>query len=201
MRAGGSAIRPSTGRRRPLPGGRAMGGPAMAWPRSPHGVCAQRYAAAPNVTVYVSGIHQVPVTDGPSCDHCATSLPGGAIARTTTDAEGSFPPRRRSARHRRSRRHRGQALTGSRVCRRARTPRIPDGTFRLPKNRSEGDGDRGRHRRLRNPVACVLDQAGYRGKRVRREMPGMRSTSRSTPAPAACRRDCRRQRYGATSPS
>jgi hypothetical protein len=95
-----------------------------------------------NVTVYVPQSPPGPMMEGVSCAQCSTSLPGGAVTSTKSDAEGNFklenvPPGNdvpvviTTGKWRRQ-------LTVPYVAKCVDTPIMP-GTFRLPKNRSEGD--------------------------------------------------------------
>jgi hypothetical protein len=95
-----------------------------------------------NVTVYVPQNPPGPLMDGLSCGQCTTSLPGGAITSTKSDAEGNFkldnvPPGTdvpvviTTGKWRRQ-------LTVPYVAQCVDTPVMP-GSFRLPKNRTEGD--------------------------------------------------------------
>lgn len=95
-----------------------------------------------NVTVYVPVNPPGPLQEGVTCGQCTTELPGGAITSTKTDAEGNFklenvPPGTdvpiviTTGKWRRQ-------LTVPVVGQCVDNP-IQDGTFRLPKNRTEGD--------------------------------------------------------------
>ncbi|HEY5950041.1 MAG TPA: carboxypeptidase-like regulatory domain-containing protein, partial [Kofleriaceae bacterium] len=95
-----------------------------------------------NVTVYVPQTAPGPFMEGVTCSQCTTELPGGAVVSTKSDAEGKFrlegvPPGTdvpiviTTGKWRRQ-------LTVPYVAQCVDTP-IADGTFRLPKNRSEGD--------------------------------------------------------------
>jgi hypothetical protein len=95
-----------------------------------------------NVTVYVPMTVPEAFTDGVTCGQCSTSLPGGSWTSTKSDPTGAFklenvPPGSdvpvviTTGKWRRQ-------LTVPYVARCVDTP-IPDGTFRLPKNRAEGD--------------------------------------------------------------
>jgi len=95
-----------------------------------------------NVTVYIPQLLPTAFTDGVTCSQCTTSLPGGSVTQTKSDAEGKFvlsdvPPGTdvpvviTTGKWRRQ-------LTVPFVAKCVDTP-IPDGTFRLPKNRNEGD--------------------------------------------------------------
>jgi len=95
-----------------------------------------------NVTVYIPQTAPGPFTDGVSCSQCSTSMPGGSVTSTKSDAEGKFklenvPPGTdvpviiTTGKWRRQ-------LTVPYVAQCVDTP-IQNGTFRLPKNRTEGD--------------------------------------------------------------
>jgi hypothetical protein len=95
-----------------------------------------------NVTVYAPVSDPPPFPTGVQCTHCEASLPGGAFASTTTDATGSFrlegipaganvPVIITTGKWRRK-------LTVPLVTA-CQDTAIPDGTFRLPKNKSEGE--------------------------------------------------------------
>jgi hypothetical protein len=95
-----------------------------------------------NVTVYVPMTVPEAFTDGVTCGQCTTSLPGGSWTSTKSDAEGKFtlanvPPGSdvpvviTTGKWRRQ-------LTVPYVAQCVDNP-VQDGTFRLPKNRSEGD--------------------------------------------------------------
>jgi hypothetical protein len=95
-----------------------------------------------NVTVYIPQTAPGPFTDGVSCSQCSTSMPGGSVTSAKTDATGKFvlenvPPGTdvpiviTTGKWRRQ-------LTVPYVAQCVDTP-IADGTFRLPRNRSEGD--------------------------------------------------------------
>ncbi|HEX5063848.1 MAG TPA: carboxypeptidase-like regulatory domain-containing protein [Kofleriaceae bacterium] len=95
-----------------------------------------------NVTVYIPQTAPGPFTDGVSCTHCSTDLPGGVVTKAISDAEGKFtlenvPPGTdvpvviTTGKWRRQ-------LTVPYVAECVDTP-IQDGVFRLPKNRTEGD--------------------------------------------------------------
>ena len=117
-----------------------------------------------NITVYAPISDPPPFTPGVSCSQCAGGLPGGSYAETHTDAQGNFrlegiPP--------------GQnvpvIITSGKWRRKIIVPDVPvcqdtsvvDGTFRLPKNRSEGELPRiavvtGGC----DPLACILTKLG-----------------------------------------
>ena len=95
-----------------------------------------------NVTVYIPQTAPGPFTDGVTCSKCTTDLPGGVVTKAISDAEGKFklenvPPGTdlpvviTTGKWRRQ-------LTVPYVAQCVDTP-IADGTFRLPKNRTEGD--------------------------------------------------------------
>ena len=116
-----------------------------------------------NVTVYAPVSDPPPFTTGVECGKCATTLPGGAYASTSSDATGAFklegipagtavPIIITTGKWRR------KLTVNTTAC--ADTP-IPDGTFRLPKNKTEGElpriavvagGCDG--------LACILSQLG-----------------------------------------
>jgi hypothetical protein len=95
-----------------------------------------------NVTVYIPQGPPGPLMDGASCSQCTTSLPGGSVTSTKSDAEGNFklenvpagtdiPVVITTGKWRRQ-------LTVPYVAQCVDTP-VQPGMFRLPKNRSEGD--------------------------------------------------------------
>ena len=95
-----------------------------------------------NVTVYAPVSDPPPFPAGVQCGQCATTLPGGAYASTSTDPQGNFklegipaganvPIIITTGKWRRK-------LTVPSVAACADTP-IADGTFRLPKNKTEGE--------------------------------------------------------------
>jgi hypothetical protein len=95
-----------------------------------------------NVTVYVPQNPPGPLMDGVTCSQCTTSLPGGAITSTKSDPEGNFrldnvPPGSdipiviTTGKWRRQ-------LTVPYVAQCVDNP-VQPGTFRLPRNRTEGD--------------------------------------------------------------
>jgi hypothetical protein len=95
-----------------------------------------------NVTVYVPQNPPGPLTEGATCGQCTTSLPGGSVTSTKSDAEGKFrlenvpagtdvPVVITTGKWRRQ-------LTVPYVAQCVDNP-VQPGTFRLPKNRSEGD--------------------------------------------------------------
>jgi hypothetical protein len=116
------------------------------------------------ITVYAPISDPAPFTPGVSCSQCAGGLPGGSYASTQTDAMGNFrlegiPP--------------GQnvpvIITSGKWRRKIVVPDVPectdtsvvDGTFRLPKNRTEGELPRiavvtGGC----DPLACILTKLG-----------------------------------------
>jgi len=95
-----------------------------------------------NVAVYVPATDPPPFTPGVQCGTCVDGLPGGAIAKTTSGPDGSFrlvgvpagtniPVIVTTGKWRRK-------LTVPSVTACADNT-ITDGTFRLPKNKSEGE--------------------------------------------------------------
>lgn len=95
-----------------------------------------------NVTVYSPISDPPPFPEGVQCGQCAGTLPGGAFASTTTDAEGKFkleglpagsniPVIVTSGKWRRK-----FVVPNVTAC--ADTA-IPDGEYRFPRNRSEGE--------------------------------------------------------------
>lgn len=95
-----------------------------------------------NVTVYAPVSDPPPFPTGVQCGQCATTLPGGAYASTQTDPQGNFklegipaganvPIIITTGKWRRK-------LTVPTVTACADTP-VADGTFRLPKNKTEGE--------------------------------------------------------------
>jgi hypothetical protein len=94
-----------------------------------------------NVTVYAPVSDPPPFPTGVQCGQCSTTLPGGAYASTSSDPQGNFklegipagtdvPIIITTGKWRR------KLTVNTTAC--ADTP-IPDGTFRLPKNRTEGE--------------------------------------------------------------
>jgi hypothetical protein len=95
-----------------------------------------------NVTVYAPVSDPPPFTSGVQCGQCTTSLPGGAYASVSTDPEGKFklegvpigfniPIIINTGKWRRK-----FVIPEVAAC---TETVIPDGQFRLPKNRTEGD--------------------------------------------------------------
>ncbi|HEY5927618.1 MAG TPA: carboxypeptidase-like regulatory domain-containing protein [Kofleriaceae bacterium] len=117
-----------------------------------------------NVTVYIPQNPPGPLQDGLSCGQCSTSLPGGSVTQTKSDAEGKFklenvPPGTdvpiviTTGKWRRQ-------LTVPFVAQCVDTP-VMDGFLRLPKNRNEGDLPKiavvtGGC----DPLACILSKMG-----------------------------------------
>ncbi len=117
-----------------------------------------------NVTVYAPIQDPGPFNEGVECGQCTSGLPGGAYTSAQSDATGKFrlegvPP--------------GQnvpvIVTTGKWRRKVTIPNVvactdnpmPDGTFRLPKNRTEGDIPRiavvvGGC----DPLACILSKIG-----------------------------------------
>lgn len=117
-----------------------------------------------NVTVYAPISDPPPFPTGVQCGQCATQLPGGSYTSAISDAQGKFrlegvPP--------------GQnvpiIVTTGKWRRKVIVPTVqactdnalPDGTFRLPKNRTEGDMPKiavvtGGC----DPLACILTKLG-----------------------------------------
>jgi len=95
-----------------------------------------------NVTVYAPVSDPPPFTAGVQCGQCAATLPGGAYASTQSDPTGAFKLEGLPA---------GTnvpiIITTGKWRRRLTVPTvtacqdtaIPDGTFRLPKNKTEGE--------------------------------------------------------------
>jgi hypothetical protein len=117
-----------------------------------------------NVTVYIPQGPPGPFEEGVSCSQCTTSLPGGAVTSTKSDAEGNFrlenvPPGTdvpviiTTGKWRRQ-------LTVPNVAQCVDNP-VQPGVFRLPKNRSEGDMPRiamvtGAY----DSLACIFSKMG-----------------------------------------
>ena len=117
-----------------------------------------------NVTVYAPISDPPPFPAGVQCGQCTSGPPGGAYASTTSDAEGNFrlegiPPGTNvpviitTGKWRRT-------ITVPTVEACTDTP-VPDGTFSLPKNRTEGELPRiavvtGGC----DPLACILTKLG-----------------------------------------
>jgi len=117
-----------------------------------------------NVTVYAPVSDPPPFTPGVQCGQCAGGIPGGSYASATTDAEGKFrlegiPPGTNVP----------VIITTGKWRRKITVPSvpectdtaIPDGEFRLPKNRTEGELPRiavvtGGC----DPLACILTKLG-----------------------------------------
>lgn len=117
-----------------------------------------------NVTVYAPIDDPPPFTAGVQCTQCTNGFPGGSYASAASDAEGKFrlegipaginvPVIITTGKWRRK-----VIIPVVTEC--ADTP-LPDGTFRLPKNRTEGD--------MPNiavvtggcdPLACILTKLG-----------------------------------------
>ncbi len=117
-----------------------------------------------NVTVYAPISDPPPFPTGVQCGQCTTGLPGGSYASAVTDATGNFrlegipagfnvPVIITTGKWRRK-----VSIPVVTEC--SDTP-LPDGTFRLPKNRSEGE--------MPNmavvtggcdPLACILTKIG-----------------------------------------
>ncbi|MGE0546432.1 MAG: carboxypeptidase-like regulatory domain-containing protein [Kofleriaceae bacterium] len=117
-----------------------------------------------NVQVYVPLSDPGPFPDGVQCTRCASNLPGGALTSAVTDSSGAFRlegvPTDRDF---------SVIVTTGKWRRQVTIPRVaecqdtamPDGTFRLPKNRTEGDIPRiavvtGGC----DPLACILPKIG-----------------------------------------
>jgi hypothetical protein len=95
-----------------------------------------------NVTVYVPQTAPGPLPEGASCSKCSTDLPGGVVTKAISDAEGKFvlenvpvgsdiPVVITTGKWRRQ-------LTIPYVAQCVDNP-VQPGTFRLPKNRGEGN--------------------------------------------------------------
>jgi hypothetical protein len=117
-----------------------------------------------NVTVYAPVSDPPPFTAGVQCGQCSTNLPGGAYASATTDPSGSFRLEGLPA---------GTdipiIITTGKWRRRLTVPvvtacqdtAIPDGEFRLPKNRTEGEMPRiAMVTGGCDGLACILSQIG-----------------------------------------
>src|SRR5215212_11205979 len=94
-----------------------------------------------NVTVYAPVSDPPPFPTGVQCGQCATTLPGGAYASTSSDPQGNFklegiPAGTNVPIIITTGKWRRKLTVNTTAC--ADTP-IPDGTFRLPKNKTEGD--------------------------------------------------------------
>lgn len=93
------------------------------------------------VTVYVPGTRPAPFTDGVQCGACQNDLPGGVLTRAESGPDGSFrldnvPPGSVAQ----------VVLTTGKWRRIVDVPvsqcgenALPDGTFRLPRNKTEGE--------------------------------------------------------------
>jgi hypothetical protein len=117
-----------------------------------------------NVLVYIPQTDPPPFAPGVQCGRCADSIPGGAIASTTSDAEGRFlidgVPEGTDI---------PVIVTTGKWRRRLTVPAlahceeraIPDGTFRLPRNRTEGEMPRiAQVTGGCDGLACVLTKIG-----------------------------------------
>ncbi|MGE0867035.1 MAG: carboxypeptidase-like regulatory domain-containing protein [Kofleriaceae bacterium] len=117
-----------------------------------------------DVRVYVPLSDPGPLTEGVTCERCSASVPGGALATATTDARGRFrlegvPPDRSFPLVIATGKWRRQ-LTMPAVAACTDTE-FPSGTFRLPRNRSEGDIPRiAVALGSCDPLACVLTKLG-----------------------------------------
>lgn len=117
-----------------------------------------------NVTVYVPQSAPGPLSDGVTCSQCSTALPGGSVTSTRTDAEGKFvlenvPPGTdvpvviTTGKWRRQ-------LTVPYVAQCVDNP-VQPGSFRLPRNRAEGDLPRiAMVTGGCDPLACILSKMG-----------------------------------------
>lgn len=117
-----------------------------------------------NVTVYVPGSPPGPFEDGVKCGNCEGDLPGGALARTQSGADGSFrlenvPPGQTvnvvltTGKWRR--------IVGVPVVSQCADNPLPDGTFRLPRNKNEGELPRiAMVAGGCDPLACILTKIG-----------------------------------------
>ncbi len=117
-----------------------------------------------NVTVYVPGSPPGPFTDGVKCGNCEGDLPGGALARTTSGPDGTFrlenvPPGQTvsvvltTGKWRR--------IVGVPVASQCAENPLPDGTFRMPRNKSEGELPRiAMVAGGCDPLACILTKIG-----------------------------------------
>lgn len=94
------------------------------------------------VTVYIPGSPPPPFTDGVKCGACENDLPGGALTRTESGTDGSFrldnvpPGATAQVILTTGKWRRIVSVPVSTQC--AENP-LPDGTFRLPRNKSEGE--------------------------------------------------------------
>jgi hypothetical protein len=93
------------------------------------------------VTVYVPGQPPPPFTDGVQCGSCETDLPGGALTRAESGPDGSFrldnvPPGASAQVILTTGKWRRIVSVPVTQC--ADNP-LPDGTFRLPRNKNEGE--------------------------------------------------------------
>jgi len=116
-----------------------------------------------NVTVYAPVSDPPPFTEGVQCSQC-NGVPGGAYATATTDAEGRFrlegipagnnvPVIITTGKWRRK-----LTVASVQAC---KDTAIADGTFRLPRNRSEGELPRiAMVTGGCDPLACVLTKLG-----------------------------------------
>lgn len=94
------------------------------------------------VTVYIPGTPPPPFTDGVQCGSCQNDLPGGALTRTESGLDGSFhldnvpPGNTASVVVTTGKWRRIVSVPVTTTC--ADNP-LPDGTFRLPRNKNEGE--------------------------------------------------------------
>jgi len=149
--------------------GSGDGGTIDAPPPCPTAITGKVYA--PNgtlplydVTVYAPMTEPGPLPVGVTCARCNDALPGGAHASTRTDAQGNFrlegiPPGTNVP----------VVITTGKWRRKLTVPQvtactdtaIPDGTFRLPRNRSEGDLPKiAVVTGVCDPLACILSKLG-----------------------------------------
>ena len=116
-----------------------------------------------NVTVYIPGTPPPPFEQGVQCGNCGDGLPGGALARATSGPDGTFrldnvPPGSTQK----------VIITTGKWRRIVDVPvsqcgdnALPAGTFRLPRNKNEGELPRiAMVTGGCDPLACILTKLG-----------------------------------------
>ncbi len=116
------------------------------------------------VTVYVPMSTPGPLVEGVTCGQCANELSGGVLTRATSDAQGNFrlegvPPGTNIPVVLTTGKWRRQVTVAS--VAQCQNTAVADGTFRLPKNRAEGDMPRiAMVTGGCDPLACILNKLG-----------------------------------------